>query len=154
MIFEDLFLVLNFYLSIHIYTRPYSFLPVQMMGGRVSTLSYVVWWLVLMLWSCDSVAPSVHGLPGACWSQPGGEVCRGSSRGTHLRHHNTLTHPGHTRLPFPGVYHDVIIQNTVHAYTYSTHTSTLYRCVSSHHYSLHATHLLTHAGHTSTLHTV
>ena len=37
-ILEDLFLLLYvFYPSTHISTRPYSFLPVQMMGGRVST---------------------------------------------------------------------------------------------------------------------
>ncbi|KAK2182692.1 hypothetical protein NP493_338g02090 [Ridgeia piscesae] len=50
MVLEDLFLLLHFCTRPqpvhHISTRPYSFLPVQMMGGRVSTLyiKLCFWW--------------------------------------------------------------------------------------------------------------
>ena len=37
MVFEDIFCSFICYPSTHISTRPYSFLPVQMTGGRVST---------------------------------------------------------------------------------------------------------------------
>ena len=92
MVLEDLFapFLPVHHPSSHISTRPYSFLPVQMMGGQVSTQSYGKTLPAVSTWRCSA---AVALLPGSAATGRGSAA---SGEGRHLvdTTHNTIhKHP-------------------------------------------------------------